>query len=1351
ADIDNDGTQDPAEDGIANATVELLVDSGGGVFVPATDLDGTAVISQTTGADGLYFFDNLPPGDYRVRVTPPSGFAPSATQTTADDDDTENDSNIASEPSTGTFESGTFTLVTDGEPDETETFDGDGQDDANENDGNMTVDFGFVPVQSIGSVIWEDNNSNSLQDVGEPGVTGAVVELLVDSGGGVFVPATTITGTAVLSQTTAADGLYFFDNLPPGDYQVQVTPPAGYEPSPIQTAADNDDTENDSNVASEPISGTFRSGTFTLSLNGEPSETGTYLGDDQDDATDDNNGNMTVDFGFISSVSVGSLIWFDQDGDGLQGGAESAIPGAIVELLVDSGGGVFVPATTITGTAVLSQTTLADGLYHFENLPPGDYRVRVTPPAGYLPSNVQNGNDNDNAENDSNIASEPVAGTYESGTFTLTTNGGPTETGVYDGDDQDNGSETDGNMTIDFGFIQPVSIGSLVWHDVDGDGQQDSLEPGIDGAVVELLVDNGSGTFIPATSITGTAVLSQTTLADGLYFFDNLPPGDYRVQVTPPASYAASPVQMTADDDDTEDDSNIASEPSSGTYQSGTFTLVAENEPSEVGTFDGDGQDNGSETSGNMTVDFGFVEPMSIGSYVWADNNDDGLQDATENGLAGATVTLLVDDGTGAFVPAVDVDGTAVLTQTTGTDGQYNFDNLPPGDYRVRVTPPTGVVPSSTQNAADDDDTENDTNIASEPVAGTFESGTFTLVNDLEPTETGTFDGDDQDNIDDANGNMTIDFGFLPVQSIGSFVWEDLDGSGTQDVGEPGITGATVELLVDSGGGVFVPATTITGTAVLSQVTGADGLYHFDNLPPGDYRVRVTPPAGVVPTYNQNGADNDDADNDSNIASEPITNTFESGTFTLDFNTEPVESGTFDGDAQDDATADGNGNMTIDFGFFQPVAVGNYVWIDDGIGGGTPLNGIVDGTEVGVPDVIVELYHDGDTPGVDAPFITTTTNVSGTYLFDMIPQGDYIIHIPASEFQYGEPLSSFMSSTGHGGDDGSDDDANENGIDNDAPYDNGISSETISLTVGGEPPAETGQGNYTGTLPDTDVNLTIDFGFFELLTLGNVIWFDDDRDGEIDGGESGVPAGVIVNLLDENNDPILHPISGLPITTTTDVDGNYEFTHLFPGEYVVQIDPINFQSGGALEGYISSDGSSDPDDVTSDIDDNGIDGTDPAIDGILTPPVTLDYDAEPDNFDDSDDNDNTNLTIDLGLVLDPTAVSLTSFTAIHLGNGTVSVQWATAAEVDNFGFRIFRSTVNDFATATEIHFEPTAVVGGTGPGSNYSYTDSGVANGTVYYWLVDVETDGDTETHGPVSVQVQPGVRIYLPIIVGGE
>ncbi|MDX2034801.1 MAG: SdrD B-like domain-containing protein [Blastocatellia bacterium] len=65
--------------------------------------------------------------------------------------------------------------------------------------------------------------------------------------------------------------------------------------------------------------------------------------------------------------------------------------------------------------------------------------------------------------------------------------------------------------------------------------------------------------------------------------------------------------------------------------------------------------------------------PGSLSGTVFCDNNDDGVQQAGEPGLAGVTITL---------------SGAANRTTTTGSNGAYVFDNLQPGTYRITETQP---------------------------------------------------------------------------------------------------------------------------------------------------------------------------------------------------------------------------------------------------------------------------------------------------------------------------------------------------------------------------------------------------------------------------------------------------------------------------------------------------------------------------------------------------------------------------------------------------------------------------------------------------------------------------------------
>ncbi len=196
----------------------------------------------------------------------------------------------------------------------------------------------------------------------------------------------------------------------------------------------------------------------------------------------------------------------------------------------------------------------------------------------------------------------------------------------------------------------------------------------------------------------------------------------------------------------------------------------------------------GPQVPGALVVFRNTRAPGSIGDFVWQDLNGNGVQDFGEPGLAGVTVTL---------------SGAGSATTTTDANGAYVFNNLTPGTYTVSVATPAGYAPSPTGAGTPSTDSNGG-------------SGTTTI--------NGTTD-------------TTIDFGFSPLFSLGDFVWNDLDGDGVQDAGEPGIAGLTVTL---SNG-----ATT---------TTSAGGQYTFGSLPAGTYTVCVSGlPAGYVPTYDLDG------------------------------------------------------------------------------------------------------------------------------------------------------------------------------------------------------------------------------------------------------------------------------------------------------------------------------------------------------------------------------------------------------------------------------------------------------------------------------------------------------------------
>jgi hypothetical protein len=80
--------------------------------------------------------------------------------------------------------------------------------------------------------------------------------------------------------------------------------------------------------------------------------------------------------------------------------------------------------------------------------------------------------------------------------------------------------------------------------------------------------------------------------------------------------------------------------------------------------------------------------------------------------------------------------------------------------------------------------------------------------------------------------------------TISGFVWHDLNENGIQDVGEPGISNAIVQLLE------FPASNVVDGV-----LTDINGIYLFTNVAPGDYFIRIPPPSGFTVTTNNAGVD----------------------------------------------------------------------------------------------------------------------------------------------------------------------------------------------------------------------------------------------------------------------------------------------------------------------------------------------------------------------------------------------------------------------------------------------------------------------------------------------------------------
>jgi uncharacterized repeat protein (TIGR01451 family) len=119
----------------------------------------------------------------------------------------------------------------------------------------------------------------------------------------------------------------------------------------------------------------------------------------------------------------------------------------------------------------------------------------------------------------------------------------------------------------------------------------------------------------------------------------------------------------------------------------------------------------------------------------------------------------------------------------------------------------------------------------------------------------------------------------------------------------------------------------------------------------------------------------------------------------------------------------------------------------------------------------------------------------------------------------------------------------------------------------------------------------------------------------------------------------------------------------------------------------------------------------------------------------------------------PTAIRLVSFTAERVGSG-VRIAWKTSSEVDTFGFYVLRSASNNPENAVRVNAE--VVLGQGSKGGTYEVIDESAEAGvTYYYWLQEVELDGDEITYtdwvqqvGPAQGQGTRTFSVYVPMLM---
>ena len=104
--------------------------------------------------------------------------------------------------------------------------------------------------------------------------------------------------------------------------------------------------------------------------------------------------------------------------------------------------------------------------------------------------------------------------------------------------------------------------------------------------------------------------------------------------------------------------------------------------------------------------------------------------------------------------------------------------------------------------------------------------------------------------------------------------------------------------------------------------------------------------------------------------------------------------------------------------------------------------------------------------------------------------------------------------------------------------------------------------------------------------------------------------------------------------------------------------------------------------------------------------------------------------------------------ALTFNKAAVTVEWETASELDTVGFNLLRGESSDgpFEQVNEVLIPST---GDTLTGGSYAYDDATVTAGKTYYYLLEeIESSGNSNRHGPITVQAGSSARWEL--LIGG-
>ncbi|NJM39135.1 MAG: hypothetical protein HC845_15485 [Akkermansiaceae bacterium] len=263
--------------------------------------------------------------------------------------------------------------------------------------------------------------------------------------------------------------------------------------------------------------------------------------------------------------------------------------------------------------------------------------------------------------------------------------------------------------------------------------------------------------------------------------------------------------------------------------------------------------------------------PIQIGNRVWNDVNSNGIQDPTEVGIAGVTVSLKNAGGTTISTAITDSNGNYYFSSGPGTNtasAKYNIAGLTyfTNGYTVSVSTTDPVLAgkqttlANADASANGDQRDSDATVSAGAASVTFNTSGL------------------------AANNHTYDIGFSPANpALGNLVFLDANADGIRTPNgvdnipntaddETGIPGVVVSLFAADG------TTTIDdpnqpGVQPYTVTTDSNGSYNFINLTVGSYVVKILTPPTSTPNSSPAGvtdtADNQQDNDDNGIQATP--------------------------------------------------------------------------------------------------------------------------------------------------------------------------------------------------------------------------------------------------------------------------------------------------------------------------------------------------------------------------------------------------------------------------------------------------------------------------------------------------